>query len=571
MLDCAITGGVVIDGTGRPGIRADVGIHDGRIVAVGKLEESARQVIDAEGRAVAPGFIDVHTHYDAQVMWDPQVSPSSLHGVTTVVGGNCGFTIAPASDDSADYVMHMLACVEGMPAAALESVLDFRWKTFADWLRLLEGRLAVNAGFLVGHSTVRKLVMGSAWQESPTEDQLQQMVQIVDESIQGGALGFSSSWGDNHRDHLGNPVPSRHASKEELVALASVLRNHPGTMLEFIPPSVPIWPDYAVEAMTNMSVGAQRPLNWNLLTIGLGLDPASIDARLAVADQAAKLGGRIVALSVPMAIHARINLMTTIGFNMLPVWPDVLALPFEERLQALVDPPTRQRLAAAVDERRRVRSSPGLEFEAMTVGSVVSPTLKSLEGRRLGDIAHERGVSGLDAFLDIAVDDRLQACFQTSPAGDDHDSWQQRAKRWQDPRVLVGGSDAGAHLDSLATFAFFTDFVGPTVRERGLLTLEDAVQKVTDAPAQLYGLHDRGRLLPGFSADVVVFDPETVRNGDVELRNDLPNDEYRLFAEAVGVDHVLVNGVEIVDHGKPTGSTPGTLISAPGENRHQAP
>jgi N-acyl-D-aspartate/D-glutamate deacylase len=450
-----------------------------------------------------------------------------------------------------------------MPAASLEGALDFGWRSFGDWLGRIEGRLALNAGFLVGHSTIRKLVMGEAWQEKPTPEQLQQMAEIVDESIQAGALGFSSSWGMAHRDHLGDPVPSRHAASEELVALASVLRRHPGTMLEFIPPGPAEWPSEVVDTMTAMTVEAQRPLNWNLLLVGFGAGAKANEARLAVSDRAAGRGGEIVALTMPMPLQLRINLLTTILYNSLPAWPQVLTLPFEDKLRALKDPHTRARLAAAVAERQQRQRSASLDFDRISVASVGSASLGPLKGRMVGDIARERGVSGLDAFLDIATEDNLRTSFETPPLGDDEESWRQRVVYWNDPRTLVGGSDAGAHLDMQWTFGCFTDFVGPTVRERRLLPLEAAVQKVTDAPAQLYRLTDRGRLATGYRADVVVFDPEKVGIGEVEMRNDLPSNEFRLFADALGIDHVLVNGVEIVDHGKVTGSTPGALIRPP--------
>jgi N-acyl-D-aspartate/D-glutamate deacylase len=563
MLDCAIVGGLVVDGTGRPGMRADVGIRNGKIVEVGLLEESARRTIDASGLVVAPGFIDVHTHYDAQVMWDPGASPSSLHGVTSVIGGNCGFTIAPVSEDSADYVMRMLACVEGMPVASLEAALDFRWNTFAEWLEVLDGTLAVNAGFLVGHSTIRKLVMGDDWQNVATPVQVERMVQIVDESVSGGALGFSSSWGSAHGDHLGNFVPSRYATADELVRLASVLRSHPGTMLEFIPPLTPQWSDEVVDLMIDMSAGARRPLNWNLLAVGGGFGPEVYGPRLDVSDRAAERGAEIVALTLPIPMQLRVNLLTAIVYNSVPGWLKILALPLEAALQALSDPSTRRQLEAGANERRRERPSSFLDFGAMTVQSVSSPSLSDLVGRSVGDIARERHASDLDTFLDIAVADRLLACFATPLPGNDDESWRQRAQYWQDPRVLVGGSDAGAHVDMVSTFAFFTDFVGPTVRERRLLTLEDAVHKVTDAPARFYGLHNRGRVEPGFQADIVVFDADTVRTDDVVLRGDMPNNEYRLFADAIGITGVLVNGTQIVDDGKMTGDTPGTILRPP--------
>jgi N-acyl-D-aspartate/D-glutamate deacylase len=459
--------------------------------------------------------------------------------------------------------MRMLACVEGMPVASLEAALDFRWSTFAEWLDILSGSLAVNAGFLVGHSTIRKLVMGDEWQGPATQVQIERMAAIIEESVVGGALGFSSSWGSGHGDHLGNPVPSRYATAEELVSLASVLRTHPGTMLEFIPPTTPRWSDDVVEMMIAMSAAAGRPLNWNLLTVGLGLGSDMIAARLAVSDQAAERNAQIVALTIPLPVQLRLNLLTTIVYNTVPGWPKILSLPIDEKLRALSDPGTRRQLQAGADERLRSRPFTYLDFGNMTVQSVSSPNLADLVGRSVSDIARERHASDLDTFLDIAVADGLLACFSTPPAGNDDDSWRERAQYWQDPRALVGGSDAGAHLDMLSTFAFFTDFVGPIVRERHLLTLEDAVHKVTGAPAQFYGLSQRGRVQPGFQADIVVFDPDTVRTDELVLRADMPNNEYRLFAGAVGIRSVLVNGTEIVDDGQVTGDTPGTVLRPP--------
>jgi N-acyl-D-aspartate/D-glutamate deacylase len=561
MLDCLIRGGMIVDGSGAPSRRGDIGISGGRIVSVGKVADSARRVVDATGLMVAPGFIDVHTHYDAQVMWDPSVAPSSLHGVTTIVGGNCGFTIAPVSSVSADYVMRMLACVEGMPVSSLEAAIDFGWETFGDWLSLLEGRLAVNAGFLVGHSTIRRLAMGEEWQQPSNERQLAEMARLIEESVAAGALGFSSSWGAVHGDHMGNPVPSRFAGADEMVRLAGVLHDHPGTVLEFIPPPVPPeWPEDLVTMMTAMSASARAPLNWNLLTVGSGEDEARNTARLAASDRAREGGGEVVALMVPRPVELRLNLLTTIVYNGMPTWQYVLTLAPPERLRALRDSDIRQRMARDVEDQRRIGPSVILDFDRMTVQSVAAATHQDLTGRLVGDLARERAATALDTFLDIAVADDLLACYSTGPVGDDAATWRRRAATWRDPRVLIGGSDAGAHVDMLTTFAFCTDFLGPTVRDRQLISIEEAVRKITREPAQFYGLSNRGLLAPGFAADVVIFDADRINSGKVVLQRDMPDAQYRLFAPSVGIEHVLVNGVETVDHGELTGATPATVL-----------
>jgi N-acyl-D-aspartate/D-glutamate deacylase len=557
MLDTVILGGLLVDGTGNPQFRADIGIKDGRIVRIGTDIEEGARTIDADGMVVTPGFIDVHTHYDAQVMWDPGVTPSSLHGVTTVIGGNCGFTIAPVSDESRDYVMQMLASVEGMPVESLRVSLDWTWHSFSDWLAQLDGRLAINTGFSVGHSTVRRLVMGDDFRRPATDAEIRQMERHVDASLEAGAIGFSSSWGEAHSDHLGCPVPSRFAESAELIRLSARLQGYPGTMLEFIPTVEHIFPDDAIELMADMSAAAGRPLNWNVLSVGGGADGAAIERRLSSADRAAAKGGKVVALTMPMPSEMRLNLRSTIAFNWLPVWPDVLALEFDECVAALVDPSTRAQLAAAIVGKE---SRTFLNFAPMAIDSVNDRSLQSLVGRTVGDVATERGCTPLDAFLDIAVEDDLNACFTTPPGGTDAASWGERASIWKDPRTLVGASDAGAHLDMIATFGYFTDLVGPSVRDRNLLSLEDAVHLITDAPARLYGLRDRGRIAEGWMADIAVFDPDTVGCGNVTMRTDMPGGYSRLYSEPRGIAHLFVNGDEVLTDGELTNARPGTVL-----------
>ncbi len=560
MLDCIIKGGTVIDGTGAGRVLADVGISNGRITAVGSIADSARRTIDATGLVVSPGFIDVHTHYDAQVKWDPALTPSSIHGVTTVIGGNCGFTLAPVSDDSIDYVTRMLACVEGMPVEALQAALKFDWRTYAEWLSTLEGKLGLNAGFMAGHSTIRRLVMGNDWKRAATDTEVAAMAAQVEEAVRAGALGFSSSWGGAHGDHEGNPVPSRFAEQRELVQLAGVLKKFPGTRLEFIPPTTSTtFTEETITLMANMSAAAGTSLNWNVLAVGQGGTEAHTWARIGAHDEAAKLGGQVFALALPIPLQVRINLRTTLVFNAIDLFRDALSMPREAKYRALADPAVRRQIAETiVREGHATRIT--MDFANLTIDGVGCAQLESLVGRAVGDIAKERGCAPIDAFLDIALEDDLDTWFLTPAGGSDEASWKLRARVWDDPRTLVGASDAGAHLDSTTSFAFFTDFVGPSVRERKLISLEEAVRKVTDMPARFYGLKNRGRLSPGFCADIVIFDPATVRTGSTAIRSDLPGGQSRIYAEAIGVKRVIVGGSDVVVDGKLTGALPGTLL-----------
>jgi len=266
VIDLTIRGGLVVDGTGALPRRADVGIDDGRVVAVGSVEDDARRIIDADGRVVAPGFIDLHTHYDAQLFWDPTASPSPLHGVTTVFGGNCGFSLAPAGPEHADYLLRMLARVEGMPLVALQSGIDWTWSSFGEWLGRLDGAVGVNAGFLVGHSTLRRAVMGEAADGPATEDQVTRLEDALHGALAEGAMGFSTSQAPTHNDGDGRPVPSRFADRSELECLATVVGDHPGTTVEMIVPGcLNGFTDDEVALLTSMSVRSGRPVNWNVL------------------------------------------------------------------------------------------------------------------------------------------------------------------------------------------------------------------------------------------------------------------------------------------------------------------
>ena len=559
MLDVVIRGGTVVDGTGAPGRPADVGIRGDRIVAVGEVTEEARSEIDATGKVVCPGFVDVHTHYDAQAFWDGTLSPSPFHGVTTVFAGNCGFSIAPLSPDAGPYLMRMLARVEGMPLESLEEGVPWDWASFGDYLDRLEGKVAVNAGFMVGHSAVRRVVMGErAVGHEATADELEDMKTLLGQSLVEGGMGFSTTISPTHNDAEGEPVPSRHANRDELVELARVCRDHPGTTVEFLPGVGP-HSDEGRDLMVDVSLAANRPVNWNVMAVTAGGEEL-VAKQLSTTDYARERGAEILALTVPQSMTVRINLFSGFVFDALADWDQFFKLSVEERIEKLQDPEYR----AWLDERAHSPESgvmAGLaRWEAMTVDQVVSDENRGYEGRVVGEIAQEEGKSPFDAFCDIAIADGLKTSFMPPSAGDDEESWRLRGEAWRDDRTIIGASDAGAHLDMIDTFAQTTQVLGNGVRKYGVISLEEAIRQLTRVPAMLYGLKERGELQEGWFADVVVFDPSTVATGPTYLREDLPAGASRLYADAEGIRSVLVNGVEIVRDGDHTGAFPGTVL-----------
>ena len=557
--DLAIRGGMVIDGTGGPGRRADVGIAGGRIAEIGpRLSTSAVRTIDAQGLVVAPGFVDIHTHLDAAVLWDDTLSPSPLHGVTTVVGGNCGFTVAPITPEAGNYLLAMLARVEGMPAESLAAGLDWDWSTTAEYLDRTDRPLAANAGFLVGHSAIRRTVMGERSSELATPADTDAMATLLRAGIAAGGLGFSTSTSNTHHDGDGRPVPSRAASSNEIIALCRAMRDTAAPVVEISPGVEGFDPELA-ELMADMSLAADRPLNWNPVIVDAATESGGWD-RLRMSDAAAERGAEVLALTIPLAITARHCLATPSVLAALPGWEDPMALPHDERRHLLADPERRQELDRSARS-AKMRLSHLANWEAYVIGEGFSPQTKPLEGRTVGEVAAERGTSPWDALCDIAVADDLRTILVSTSSGADRADWEARARFWTDDWVVMGASDAGAHLDQLDFFTYTTGSLAAS-REFGLLTLEEHVRQLTDVPARLYGLAGRGRIAEGWHADLVLFDPDTVAPGPVYTRYDLPADAGRLYGEAVGMASVVVNGAEVVSNGRYTDARPGHLLRA---------
>ncbi|MGX1475438.1 UNVERIFIED_CONTAM: N-acyl-D-aspartate/D-glutamate deacylase [Streptomyces canus] len=571
MLDHLIKGATVVDGTGAPARTADVGIRDGRIAVVGHVTEDARTSEDATGLVLAPGFVDPHTHYDAQLFWDPYATPSLNHGVTTVAAGNCGFTLAPlnpARPDDADYTRRMMSKVEGMSLVALEEGAPWSWHSFGEYLDALEGRIAVNAGFMVGHCALRRYVMGpDAIGGQPSEEQLAQMLRLFHEAMDAGAWGFSTTQSSTHSDGDGKPVASRHALPAELLALSRAVGEHEGTQIEAIVAGcLDQFSDAEIELFVEMSAAAGRPLNWNVLTIDSSV-PERVPRQLFASEQARKAGGRVVALTMPILTPMNMSLGTFCALNLIPGWGPVLALPVPERIEKLRDPDVQKELLRQSQSKEAGVFRRLTNFGRYVIGDTYSETNRGLSGRVVEDIAAERGQEPFAALVEICAADSLRTVLWPMPTDNDPASWAMRAEAWQHEDVLLGGSDAGAHLDRMCGAPYTTRFIGDCLRGRRLTSLEQAVKMLTDDPAQLFGLRERGRIEEGFHADLVLFDPERIAAGTATLVHDLPGDSPRLDSKAIGIRAVWVNGVEAIRDDVVSGAVPGRVLRSGRDTR----
>jgi N-acyl-D-aspartate/D-glutamate deacylase len=562
MLDVVIHGGSVVDGSGAPASHADVGILDGRIVEVGQLDDGAKVTIDADGLIVAPGFIDLHSHYDAQLFWDPTLSPSPLHGVTTAVSGNCGLTLAPAAPGDRDFLTRLLARVEAIPVEALLAGVTYEWESFAELLDVVEAKpLALNIGFMVGHSALRRAVMGpAASTDKASPEQIAAMRALLGAALSAGGFGFSTANVATQVDGDGRPTPPNLADPEEFIALAAECGLHPGTSIEFIPGSfLSGFSDDDIALMADMSAAADRHLNWNTPLINPNA-PGLYQRQLDASDFAKARGGWIVPMFMPQNGPLRHDFKEAYVFRAVPGWAGVFDLEGEERLRALSDPATRAQLKASVDAETQGLAVVVRNWGSYEVNDVGDPALSYLVGRNIGELAAERGVSPFDAMLDVVVQAKLDVGFVRYQYPDDDWTASARLEVLKDPRVVLGASDAGAHGEMMVGADFPTRCIGELVRDKKIFTVEEMVHQFSDVTARLYGLKDRGRIEPGMWADVVLFDLSRVGAGPMKKVQDLPAGASRLTTESTGVEHVLNRGTEVVRHGQFTGDLPGRLL-----------
>lgn len=563
MLDLLIRNGTVIDGTGKAGTEANIGIENGRIAYLGPDQPEAEQVIDAAGRYVTPGFVDVHTHYDAQVMWDPNLDPHPRHGFTSIVLGNCGFGLAPINSETAAYLVPMLSKVEAIPLETLRAGVDIDWSSMAEMLDRVEGHVAPNIAFGTGHSALRTMVMGErALTDKASPEELAKMQALLRESLEAGSISFSSSHADTHRDHNGDPVPSLIADREELLALASQVRNYEGTHLGFVS-SVGIMTEETKALVADFALAGQRTVNWPLFVPGQLPDELA-EVQLSTADYARARGAEVRVQCSSQPQDVRINFKTGLGYDTYPgVFSELYKLPVPARIERMKEPETRQHMRVVLDEVAASANPVGIfaKLELFTVDVASHPDNAEFVGRKVVDIAEELGCSVLDACLDIAIRDELTTTFLVANFPEHtKEGWGLIARSLADDRTLWAATDGGAHCDVLFGASHATSFLSNAVRDHGVMPLEQAIHLFSQVPAEYIGVRDRGVIREGAHADVLVIDLDRLQTCPLEVRSDLPGNGMRLYADARGYDYVLVNGVPVVDHDEYTGAQPGTVL-----------
>ena len=562
--DLVIKNGTVIDGSGLPRYRADVGVRHGKIVTIGRIRDRAKEVLDAEGQIVAPGFVDGHTHMDAQIFWDPLGTSSCYHGITTAVMGNCGFTLAPCAAKDKHLVVRNLQRAEDIPPAAMEAGIKWSWTTFPEFLDALEALpKGINYAGYVGHSAIRTFVMGERAFDGPaTEDDLQAMERQVRDAIRAGAMGFTSSRSPSHETPDGRPVASRHAGWDEVRRLVGAMGELNAGIFENAgegvdrnagDPGVRDWHT----RLRDLAVESARPITFGVFN--RRTSPGTWKKYLDLLDETAAMGGRMFAQAHSRSLSALLSFKTQMPFDRLPVWKDIRKLPLEEQKQKLRDPALRAKLieaSGARDERRALGTEARqADYEWLFVFDTVEGPHSSV-----AEVARSRNQHPAETMIELALAKDLDLFFLMPVANEDQDI---ALEIMRHPRTVTTFSDSGAHVTQLMDSSLQTHLLYHWVRTKQAFTLERAVQMLTNVPATLWGFHDRGLVREGMAADLVVFDPETIMAEMPEVVDDLPAGARRLVQRTRGVAATVVNGEILLRDGKHTGALPGQLLRGP--------
>jgi N-acyl-D-aspartate/D-glutamate deacylase len=559
--DLVVRGGTIVDGTGRAGVRGDVGIRGGKIAAIGELKGHGAQTVDAGGLVVAPGFVDVHTHYDAQVMWDRMLTISPWHGVTTVVMGNCGFGVAPTRPDHRGLIMRTLEKVEGMSLDALEAGLGQTWpfETFPQYLDAVERRgTALNVAVLLGHTPLRLYVMGEEATERPaTPDEIARMRAIVREAIDAGAIGFATSKASTHIGYAGKPVPSRAAAFAEVEALAGALGEAGRGILQ-----ATVGRELFFKEFETLARATGRPVTWTALLAGM-MGPGSHRELLEKSRALVKQGLQVVPQVTCRTLNFEFQFKEPFIFESMSVFRPVSVADFAGKVRLYRDPDFRRAFKESFDRPKKGAVFAGLSWARTWISWY--PPDPSLEERLVSEVAAERGVDPTDLVLDMALDTNLEARFRMAVFNHDE---AEVIELLTEPDTVLGLSDAGAHASQLCDACFSTYLLSRWVREKQAIALPEAIRMLTSRPAEVFGITDRGRLAPGLAADVVVFDPATVGASKLRRVHDLPAGADRLVADASGIEAVIVNGTIVRRAGRDAVAADGALPGALLRNGH---
>ena len=553
--DLVIRNGRIIDGSGMPSFHGNIAVKDGKIVGVGKFSGAADRVIDADGLAVSPGFIDNHTHYDAQVLWDPLCTSTCWHGVTSIVMGNCGLAIAPAKPEDGDTLLRMLSRIEAIPIDALRSGVDFSWRSIGDYLNRVGQKLGMNVGSLIGHSAVRQYVLGEeASERDATPDEIDAMRAIVRQGMRDGALGFTTNANPNHINDEGRPVPSVAAPEDEVLALCDVLGELGcGVIQTSGGGAAKVVANYEMSKKAAQRSG--RPVVW--LTIAhRWSEPDNWRNYLDMTEQGFKEGYQAYPICTPRRNNTRFNMKNAQIFDGLPSWRPIMLQDTEAKMAAFSDPEKRREMHFdAVESTAQTTFS--RRWDLLYITKPALPENQHLVGKSIAELAEAEGKDVLDAFFDFVVEEKLETGFEINQTNGDE---QAVAKILSSPYTVVGLSDAGAHVVFDAGYGFCTRFLGFWVRDKQIMSLEDAIRKLTFHSASVFGLDGRGLLRPGFAADITIFDPDTIDALEPEVVFDLPGGGQRLVQQSRGIHYTIVNGTVLVENNEHTGAYPGELI-----------
>jgi N-acyl-D-amino-acid deacylase len=560
--DLLIKGGRIYDGSGMPSYMGDIAVKNGRIVEIGRIAGGAARTIDAAGLAVAPGFIDHHTHMDAQIFWDPYATSEPQHGVTSIVMGNCGLTLAPAAESDHDALVKSFVRVEAMPRSVLEQGVPWGWHTYGEYLDALEGKIGVNVGGLVGHIAVRQRVMGEeSVERAATAKEIAEMRRHVLEAMESGALGFSTNRNERHMREDGKPVGSRLATDEEFFALCEVLSDLNSGIIETI---LGLNKIEHFEFYARVARRTGRPVLWQSLQHRWA-EPDLWRKQLDAVAPIFAEGYQAYGLSHTVPLIRRFTLKNCQIFDELPVWKALMFLPVEARRAAFEDPATREKMRADFNAPRHINFH--RRWDVLRVDKTIKPENQKFTGKTVAEVAEIRGQEPLDAFLDLALEEDLDTVFWNANNGGDAAAM---GEILGSPYVLMGTSDAGAHVQFGADFGYGTTLLGLWVRERQVMTLEHAIHKLTFHVASIVGLAGRGLLRPGYAADIVIFDPKTVDSHEPEWAYDYPGNTKRLIQRSEGMHTTIVNGRPIFVDGKLSGDLPGEILRGSAYRGRQA-